>query len=114
MTNKEYFIQDVENLVDQLSEKGLEYFETLKKNKKETKQFTENGKKILKFMQEHYDEYNNIFTSKIIAEGLFTSARSISGSLTKLANDEYIEKIKTNENITYKIVKAGQEAQLDN
>ena len=113
MTNKEYFIQDVENFIEQLSEKGLEYFETLKKGKKETKLFTENGKKILKFMQEHYEEYNNIFNSKIVAEGLFTSARSISGSFQKLTNDGYIEKIKTNENITYKITKEGLSAELD-
>ena len=47
-------------------------------------------------MKDNKDEYDNSFSSKIIAEGLGTAAKKISGSIRKLVNLGLVEK--TNEN----------------
>ena len=64
-------------------------------------------------MQENLESMNNVFTSKEIAEGLFTSGRSISGSMRKLVNDEYVEKIGTNP-VQYALTEKGMNYKFDN
>ena len=98
MTNKELFIETVEALfshtTNSIPEGAIAYFETLKAPEKEKPMFTENGAKILIWMQEHYTDCNNIFKAKDIAEGLFLpSSRSASGALRKLITDKYAVKI---------------------
>jgi hypothetical protein len=109
MTNKEIFIQEIEELLadrcktfgnDGLSEKAHAYFEQLKAiPEKEKAPFTENGAKVLIWMQENYASYNNILKAKEIAEGMFTingtpiTSRTVSGSLRKLITDGYVTKI---------------------
>ena len=100
MTNKELFIQEIEEILedrsktfgnDGLSEGARAYFESLKVTK-EKPPFTENGAKVLSWMQEHYMEYNNILKAKEIGDGLFCSSRTVSGSLRKLIDDGYVSK----------------------
>lgn len=100
MTNKELFIQEIEEILtdrantfgtDGLSEGARAYFESLKVTK-EKPPFTENGAKVLSWMQEHYTEYNNILKAKEIGDGLFCSSRTVSGSLRKLIDDGYVSK----------------------
>lgn len=102
MMKKQSFITMVEHLLQYPIEKtddfsyedAMTYFESLKASKeKEKVAFTENGKKILVYMQEQKDNSNNLFKSKDIAEGLFMSSRSISGAMRKLVIDGYVEKI---------------------
>ena len=102
MTKKQSFIAMVEHLIQYPIEKtedfnyedAMIYFESLKASKeKEKVAFTDNGKKILVYMQEQKDNSNNLFKSKEIAEGLFVSSRSISGAMRKLVEDGYVEKI---------------------
>lgn len=102
MTKKQSFITMVEHLLQYPIEKtddfsyedAMTYFESLKASKeKEKVAFTENGKKILIYMQEQKDNSNNLFKSKDIADGLFMSSRSISGVMRKLVTDGYVEKI---------------------
>lgn len=102
MTKKQNFIAMVEHLIQYPIEKtedfnyedAVIYFESLKASKeKEKVAFTDNGKKILVYMQEQKDNSNNLFKSKEIAEGLFVSSRSISGAMRKLVEDGYVEKI---------------------
>lgn len=102
MTKKQSFITMVEHLLQYPIEKtddfsyedAMTYFESLKASKeKEKVAFTENGKKILIYMQEQKDNSNNLFKSKDIADGLFMSSRSISGAMRKLVTDGYVEKI---------------------
>ena len=69
--------------------------ETLK-NEKNNNRLTELNHLILDFMRENKDKYDNSFSSKIIAEGLDTAAKKISGSIRKLVNLGLVEK--TNEN----------------
>jgi DNA-binding MarR family transcriptional regulator len=115
MTKKEKFISMVDQLIENiepedLDKDAMEYFSMLKKVKENAKpQFTENGKKILLFMQENKDNYNNIFKAKDIGEGLFTSSRVVSGALRKLVTDNYVEKIGENPTV-YSLTEKGVEA----
>lgn len=102
MTNKEIFIQEIEELLadrcktfgeDRLSEGARAYFEQLKATpEKEKAPFTENGAKVLIWMQENYNSYNNILKAKEIGEGLFCSSRTVSGAMRKLITDGYVTK----------------------
>ena len=103
MTNREIFIQEIEELVRKscivLSEGANVYFESLKTvQDKEKPLFTENGARVLIWMQENYDNYNNILKSKEIAEGMFAingvpvTSRTVSGAMRKLITDGYVSK----------------------
>lgn len=102
MTNKEMFIQEIEELLtdhcktfgeDGLSEGARAYFEQLKATpEKEKAPFTENGAKVLIWMQENYSSYNNILKAKEIGDGLFCSSRTVSGAMRKLVTDGYVSK----------------------
>lgn len=97
MTNKEMFIQEVEELIraeqDIFSESARAYFEQLKATpEKEKAPFTENGAKVLIWMQENYESYNNILKAKEIGDGLFCSSRTVSGAMRKLITDGYASK----------------------
>lgn len=112
MTKKEKFIKMVEELINakdinELDKEAIEYFEMLKAVKETEKpKFTENGKKILTYMQNNKDTYNNMFKAKDIGEGLFISSRAASGALRKLVTDNYVEKI-GNEPVTYILTEKG-------
>lgn len=99
MSNKQEFINIVEMLFAEsrypISNEAMAYFEQIKNAKeKEQQQFTENGAKVLRWMQEHYTEFNNVMKAKDIAEGLFlATSRAASGALRKLITDGYVMKI---------------------
>lgn len=94
--NRESFILELTEVLKTnptlLSESALAYFESLKTEKTDKTTLTENGIKILKFMQENWEKRNNLFKASDIAEGLFTSGRSVSGSMKKLVSDGYVVK----------------------
>lgn len=102
MTNKEQFIEEIEELLadhcqtfgeDGLSDGARVYFEQLKATpEKEKAPFTENGAKVLIWMQENYESYNNILKAKEIGDGLFCSSRTVSGAMRKLITDKYVSK----------------------
>ena len=71
------------------------FFQNFKeeKLKNSSGKMTENGLKVLSWMQENVENMTNVFTSKEIAEALFTSGRSVAGSMRKLVNDGFVEKI---------------------
>ena len=98
MTNKEIFIHTVEQLIahskDMIPNEAIAYLNELKNTQeKEKPMFTENGAKVLKWMQENYESYNNIIKAKEIAEGLFLpSSRTASGAIRKLITDKYVTK----------------------
>ena len=116
MTNKDIFIQDIENAISNgyllLKEESQKYFEDLKKNNS-SKEMTENGLKIILFMKENYDNYNNIFKAKDIAEGLFMSPRSVSGSMRKLLTDSYCEKT-GKDTVCFLLTEKGKTFSIDN
>ena len=93
---------------------ALDFFKEFKEGKvKNSKEMTENGRKSLIWMQENLESMNNIFTAKEIAEGLFTSGRSISGSMRKLINDGYVEKIGANP-VQYTLTEKGINYKFEN
>ena len=117
MTKREAFIDMVEDLLHPLDIKELskddrnkmafEFFEEFKLNKINSKMtLTENGAKVLNFMQENKNKYNNVFKAKEIAEGLFVSSHSVSGCMRKLIAENFVEKI-GKDPVTYAITKEG-------
>lgn len=117
MSNKEAFIKLVEDLlinanVDENDEEfimAMNYFEGLKGGNPDKLpiEITKNGIKILQFMQKNWEKYNNIFTSKIIADGLFISSRSVSGSMKKLMSEDFVEKLGGSP-VSYAITEKGK------
>lgn len=118
MSKKEQFIKLVELLlegvkVDPEYDGALEYFEAFKQQKTvEKPKFTENGKKILKYMQDNKEVNGNIFNAKGIGEGLFISSRGASGALRKLVTDGYVEKIGESP-VCYSLTQIGIEEQIE-
>ena len=53
--------------------------------------FTDNGKLILKHLQDNQDV--PMWKAKDIAEGLFISSRAVSGAMRKLVSDGFVEKV---------------------
>lgn len=66
---------------------------------------TENGKAILKFLQENDNKLS--WKAREIAEGLFISSRGVSGSMRKLVTDGFVEKIGQNP-ATYTLTEKGK------
>lgn len=99
MTKKEEFVKYVEALIDATSEFPVEmsedariYWEAFKGKVEEDKPlFTDNGKLILKHLQDNQDV--PMWKAKDIAEGLFISSRAVSGAMRKLVSDGFVEKV---------------------
>ena len=117
MTNRDCFIKKIDELLNDCpdffgqteeAEKALAYFKSMKlEAPKKTVEITENGAKILKFMQENWEKRNNIFKASEIAEGLFTSGKSVSGSMRQLVADGYTEKL-GKDPVVYAITEKGK------
>lgn len=117
MSNKNLFIEEIEEIIafsiqtrgSGLSTEANAYFEMLKATEEKVKpQFTENGAKILQWMQENQEQFNNIFKSKEVGEGLFISSRAVSGSMRKLVTDGYVSKMGGNPSC-YSLTTVGME-----
>ena len=118
MTKREAFIKIVEEMFNRADiyaenypnefELATTFWEDFKNNKpKSSNAVTENGAKILAWMQENEANKSNLFISKEIAEGIFSSGRSVAGSMRKLAADGYIQK--TGENpVQYSLTDLGR------
>lgn len=117
MNKKEKFIQMVESLLANstnvmIDAEAIEYFEVFKSVKEAEKaKFTENGKKVLQFMKDNKDKYNNMFKAKEIGEGLFISSRAASGAMRKLVTDGYVEKMGTDP-VVYVLTQLGTTVQI--
>lgn len=119
MTKKDKFIQNINGFINRNKESFMEqcgsdfedvmsYFADIQKSKGSVG-ITEQGKKVLRFMQEQCVAMNNDFTSSAIAQGLFTSGRSIAGSTRKLITDGYVEKTTAeNDKVHYHLTEFGK------
>lgn len=67
------------------------YLDILKDIKDEKPTLTENGTLILKYLQDHQDI--RLWKAKDIAEQMGISSRGASGTMRKLVNDGFCEKI---------------------
>lgn len=114
---KEEFLKFIESLMNHdekftesiMTDNVKAYLEILKNESVEKPEITDNGKVILKYMQD-----NNIKMAKAkdIAEGLFMSSRAVSGTLRKLVNDGFVEKI-GKDPIVYAMSEKGQNYNID-
>lgn len=118
ISKKEKFIKMVEDLIKNINtndyKDAIEYFEMFKIVKETEKpKFTENGKKILQFMQENKEKHNNMFKAKEIGEGLFISSRGAGGALRKLVSDGYVEKM-GEDPVVYTLTELGMNIEIIN
>ena len=74
-----------------MTENVVAYLNILKEVKDEKPELTENGKVILNYMQEHKDV--RCWKAKDLAEQIGISSRGASGTLRKLVNDGFCEKL---------------------
>lgn len=116
MNKKQEFISYVEDLMNgnfyEASENVKIYWETFKgANAEEKPLFTENGKKILTFLQNNYDDTIS-FKAKEVAEQMEVSSRTVSGSMRKLVSDGYVEKI-SQDPVIYILTKDGKNIEIN-
>ena len=119
MTKKQAFIEFVNELIQnckypiEMNDDVLFYWNYLNNSDdKETVNplFTDNGKNILKFLQEHTEK--ETWKAKDIAEIIGMASRSISGGMRKLVNDGFVEKIDENP-VIYAITTKGKEINIE-
>lgn len=116
MNKKQKFIEFVKTLIEETNREMDDdvkmYWDALCSDTeaKEKPMFTDNGKLILKFLQEHQD--TPMWKAKDIAEELFVSSRMVSGAMRKLVTDEFVEKVGTNPTI-YVITEKGKNINID-
>jgi DNA-binding MarR family transcriptional regulator len=97
MSKKQEFINWVEEIieiakVDEIPENVKMYWEAFKGNSDSEKPlFTDNGKLILRFLQEHQE--TTMWKAREIGEGLFINSRGVSGAMRKLVSDGFCEKM---------------------
>lgn len=100
------------NLLDKYSSEEkkaiLAYLKVLseEEDNKEKPLFTDNGKLILKSLQEIQNNYNNMMKAKDIAEHIGISSRQVAGAMRKLITDGFVEKI-GKEPVIYAITEKG-------
>ena len=115
MSKKQDFISEVSSMINALdyewkSETAKSYWEAFISVKEEEKpEFTDNGKLILKYMQDNSDKTN--FKAKDIGEGLFVSSRTVSGAIRKLVTDGYVEKI-GQDPVIYALTEKGKNKEI--
>ena len=115
MNKKEIFIQTIDDLIkdnpNAFSKEAMEYWEEFKAEPA-SKNITEKGILILKYMANNKDLYNNVFTSQLIGAGMQLTGRSVSGSMRKLVSEGYVNKLDAKP-IAYQITEQGMQKALE-
>lgn len=104
------FITDL-NVETQMPNDVKEYWLSLKQKTFEPPTLTENGMKIIQFLQENLDTQQE-WTARDIAEGIFLSPRSVSGAMRKLVTDGFVNRIEK-EPIMYSLSDEGKNIVLE-
>ena len=117
MSKKQEFINFIEmvlseNKIDELPENVRLYWDAFRgaDENGEKPMFTDNGKLIMKFLQEHQD--TPMWKARDIAEGLFISSRAVSGAMRKLVTDGFVEKV-GQDPVIYSITENGKNINID-
>lgn len=118
MSKKQEFINYVKDLMDATSEYPVPmsdearlYWEAFCGTAEAEKpMFTDNGKLILKWMQENTSD--PMLRAKDIAEGLFISSRAVSGAMRKLVTDGFVEKV-GQDPVIYSITEKGKNIKIE-
>lgn len=97
-------------LTDKLMTENIKaYLDILKEVKDEKPVLTENGKLILKYLQDHQDIH--LWKAKDIAEQMGISSRGASGTMRKLVNDGFCEKI-GQDPVIYSLTEKGKNYEI--
>lgn len=117
-SKREQFIELVDLLMEDAAinkdewTDALIYFEALKMQKdKEKPVITDKGTEILLYIQNNYQNYKNMFSAKIIAEGMGAATKSVSASMRGLVTGGFLEKI-SDKPVIYSITDAGKNFDL--
>lgn len=110
MSAKSDFIEFVKDLSREIEpsewpQGAKDYWEMLT-TEKEKPEFTDNGKLILKYLQETAEEHPEQ-KAKDIGEGLLISSRTVSGAIRKLVTDGYVEKV-SQDPVIYALTEKGK------
>ena len=114
MTKRQEFVEFVDALIAgsdiEVPDNVKAYLDALREDSvKDAKpEFTDNGKAILKYLQE---VPKGMYKSRDIAEGMFIASKSVAGAMRKLVTDGYVEKIATDP-VIYMITKQGKEIEI--
>lgn len=118
MSKKQDFIDYVNELIAAAgptvapAATAKEYWEVFcAKEEVEKPLFTDNGKIILKFLQDHSDTI--YWKSRDIAEELFIGAKTVSGAMRKLVTDGFVEKV-GQDPISYTLTEKGKNIEIEN
>lgn len=120
MSKRDAFIQVIETVLNkpeiidsfpqEIWTKAIDFWKEFLDNKPKESgaDVTENGIKILRWMSANKESLSNVFTSREVAEGLFTSGRSVSGAMRKLTSDGYVQKVGQNP-VQYSLTEQGEQ-----
>lgn len=116
MSKKQEFISYVKDLMDEaphvvMNDDAKLYWEAFcGTTEVEKPMFTDNGKLILKWMQNNTQE--PMLRAKDIAEGLFIGSRAVSGAMRKLVSDGFVEKV-GQDPVIYSITEKGKNIKIE-
>ena len=115
MSAKSDFIEFVKDLSREVEpsdwpRNSYQYWESLTVEK-EKPEFTDNGKLILKYLQETVSDKPQQ-KAKDIAEGLFMTSRRVSGAIRKLVTDGYVEKV-SQDPVVYALTEKGKNKNIE-
>ena len=112
MSKKSEFVEYVEKLINnqkspiEMTDNVRIYWEAFKgKEEIEKPMFTDNGKIVLKYMQENQNI--SMLKARDVAEGLGISSRTVSGAMRKLVLDGFIEKV-SQDPVIYMLTEKGK------
>ena len=119
MSKKSEFINYVKALMNSVEGDPIEmnddvrsYWEALcGGNDSEKPTFTDNGKLIMKYLQELPADAP-MMKAKEIAEGMFVSSRAVSGAMRKLVTDGFVEKV-GQDPVMYALTDAGRKINIE-
>lgn len=114
---KQEFIEFLEALMAAapkvVEEKGtpqvMAYIDALKENTKNQTTLTENGARVLTFLQK---ADSLTFKAKDIGEAIGVSSRTVSGALRKLVNDGFVDKMGESP-VIYSITEKGKNYNIE-
>lgn len=118
MSKKEKFIEAIEDAffskvdINELDPDIVSYWNALKgANEVEKPTFTDNGKLIMKYLQD-LPEDAPMMKAREIAEGLFISSRAVSGAMRKLVTDGFVERV-GQDPVMYALTEKGRNIEIE-
>lgn len=96
-------------VAEKMTDNVKAYIEALMDTKNDKPEVTDSGKVILDWMQK---SGLPMVKARDVAEGLFISSRAVSGSLRKLVNDGFCEKVGADP-VVYALTEKGKNYKID-